>query len=203
MLDTELPPTVESPAAPTEPGSSGDELLLMMGDEPVARTGAGTNVGAGDAFMGNHKTTKLNPQPGAVLVPGGAYSTPMTGQTPSAPTTPQPSASPPPQQQFLVVVGFDRGFEHASGCFSQNSGPTCSSAAPDRIDGCITDYNAGYSAGDTQRRLRVMDAYRAGAADAMLGRVSNGAGLPDAVGTCRINIIQAYNSGFQGAPPPP
>lgn len=175
-------------AAPT------DGLGSLMGDEaPTMDAGRTTGAASDSCDPATQPLGMLCDDPPVAA----ASSAPPPAALPAAPTNPPP---PPPPLGFDA---FAKGFEHATSCISQNGGPTCAVAGPGQFQGCVDDYRRGYGEGDKNRKLRIMNAYTNGGADRMLGRPSNGSSQPDAEGPCRIDIIQAYNSGYQGAPPPP
>jgi len=131
------------------------------------------------------------PTASAAAAPRGGLATHLLGDDPVA-TLPRSATG---------VEGFTRGFEHGAGCFSQNAGATCSAAAVEQFDACLADYRSGYEKGEQQKLQRLVDAYERGVVDRQAGRRADGGALGDAVGTCRIDVIQSYQRGFAGSPP--
>jgi hypothetical protein len=130
---------------------------------------------------------------------------PLSAAAPPA-AVPVAAFAPPSATALPAPLPFDafaKGYEHATSCISQNGGVVCATVGPGQFEGCVAEYRNGYGEGDKGRKLRIMKAYNTGGADKLLGRPSNGFNLPDAEGPCRVDIIQAYNSGYQGVPPPP
>lgn len=199
MLDVEQTQT-------TAPGFAGNELGLMLGDAPIPRATAS----GGDAIMANRvpHPPPRNP-PRAVIkapeaaTPGQALFDQLLQDPPAAAPAAQvvvaPAAVAPPA---AAIDSFTTGFEHGSGCFSQSAGATCSAAALEQVDGCIASYRAGFEAGERGKKTEIGNAYRAGQRDRAAGERNNGAAQPGATGTCRIEWIDAYSAGYNGAPPP-
>lgn len=100
------------------------------------------------------------------------------------------------------IDSFTRGFDHGSGCFSQSAGVACSAATADQMQACVADYRAGFDVGSRAARVELDRAYRAGIQARAAGAMNNGASQADATGPCRISWIEAYNSGYAGAPRP-
>ncbi len=100
-----------------------------------------------------------------------------------------------PEEEPARSNDYKKGFEHASGCFSQNSGPSCSgkSAADQQI--CIEAYRAGYDAGDRLRKMAMEEAYQAGLSAGAKGERQNGGADARADGPCRMEWIQSYDRG--------
>lgn len=91
---------------------------------------------------------------------------------------------------------YAKGFEHASQCYSQNSGPACVGVTADQMQGCVSDYRGGYDAG-TKQRTQVMDeAFQAGRGAGSSGGIANAASDARATGSCRTEWINTYNRGF-------
>ena len=97
---------------------------------------------------------------------------------------------------------FTKGFEHASQCFSQNSGSACAGVAAGQQQTCVADYRGGYDSGSIQRKLVLQEAYQAGQGAAARGKLANGASDPRALGPCRTDWIMAYNNGYGVKAPP-
>lgn len=96
-------------------------------------------------------------------------------------------------------TGFTKGFEAASQCFSQNSGPACTDVAADQGLRCIEDYRAGYSAGEIEQKLVLAEAFRLGEYAGKTAQPANGFSDPRANGPCRVQWLETYNQGyFQG-----
>ena len=91
---------------------------------------------------------------------------------------------------------FNRGFTHASQCISQNAGPTCYGQTGAAYQACLDDYRAGYEVGHKKMTLKINQAIARGRSDAEQGRKNNGFSDPDAVGGCRIELDEAYTSGW-------
>jgi hypothetical protein len=88
---------------------------------------------------------------------------------------------------------YSRGFEHASGCFSENAGPSCVGATGGQQQACLVAYRAGYDAGSVQRDLVLREARQAGRDAGARGELANAASDPRALGPCRVTWIEAYN----------
>lgn len=153
-----------------------DEMLGLDGDAPTAVTDDG-----GLELMDSDGEVARAPVGAAAM------------------TTPTPRAGPAPAIS-APSIAFTRGFEHGAGCFSASAGATCSGAAPDQVAACLDDYGRGYGKGAKQKDQRLADAYRRGAEDRAAGRRAAGTAVPDASGTCRIEVIQSYQRGFFGGP---
>jgi hypothetical protein len=96
-------------------------------------------------------------------------------------------------------VGYTKGFEDASQCFSQNSGARCAGMDANQQQTCLSDYRLGYAAGDKQRVLVMNEAFASGEYAGKTGELANGASDPRADGPCRLQWIETYNRGhFQG-----
>lgn len=152
MLGTEGPTPTAAPTPPTAAGGGG-ELQLIMGDEPIARTGASPVIAAG------------------------------TGASP--PTDP-------------TLSGYSRGYADASGCFSQNSGPSCSALPAEQFDACISGYRSGYEVGTRVRKFNLNEAYAQGKKQKDSNRPNDSVSQPG--GSCHIERVKAYNSGYAGWP---
>lgn len=100
-------------------------------------------------------------------------------------------------------ASYTKGFEHASQCFSQNSGSACAGVTAEQQQTCVADYRGGYDSGSIQKKLVLQEAYQAGHSAAARGELANGASDPRAVGPCRNDWIVAYNNGHFGAKSPP
>ncbi len=110
----------------------------------------------------------------------------------SAPAPTPPAPPPPPPKPFEMSQAFTQGFEHASGCISQNSGAACAgSASPS----CQADYKAGYDAGKKKYNLNMQEAFQEGKHAGAKGEKANGGASKNADGPCRIDWIQQYNRG--------
>jgi hypothetical protein len=91
---------------------------------------------------------------------------------------------------------FNKGYEHASECFSQNSMGACGAVSAEQTDACLADYRNGYRMGDRKRRLSLDQAYHAGKQAGAQGELDDGASDARAVGPCRVSWIEAYNRGY-------
>lgn len=196
MLDVEATP-------PGTEGFAGNSLGLMLGDAPIPR--AATNPGNGPSIMpGRAPARPLRNQPPAVIkrpavaAPGQDLAEQLMQDPVPTAAAPAPVVVAPAQ----AIDSYAKGFEHGSGCYSQNSGPTCSGAAPQLFDTCIADYRAGYQVGERAMKTEIDNAYRAGQRARAAGELNNGAAQSGAVGTCRIEWIKAYSNGHAGAPHP-
>lgn len=91
---------------------------------------------------------------------------------------------------------FYLGFEDASQCFSQNSGPRCDKArAPAaEFDQCLANYRQGYTAGEKVRKEMLDRAFQWGGRDGLAGIYAiNDA---KAEGPCRYDYVVSYNRGY-------
>jgi hypothetical protein len=94
---------------------------------------------------------------------------------------------------------YSRGFADASQCYSQNAVPYCTGVPRDQGELCLSDYRAGYTGGDEQRKQLMADAFQAGRRAGEIGGPANGASDPRAEGACRVQWIETYNRGhFEG-----
>lgn len=91
---------------------------------------------------------------------------------------------------------YTKGFEHASQCYSQNSGPACAGVTAGQQQACVADYRGGYDAGSVQRTLVMSEALQAGRGAGTSGGLVNGASDARATGPCRTEWIATYNRGF-------
>lgn len=190
MLDVE-------PAPPGAEGFAGNALGLMLGDAPIPR--AATNAASGSSFMPDRAPARaLRNQPPAVIKQP-SVAAPGPDLADQLMQDPAPAAAAPAAP---AIDSYAKGFEHGSGCYSQNAGPTCSGAAPAQFDACIADYRAGYQVGERAMKTEIDAAYRAGQRARAAGELNNGAAQAGAVGTCRIEWIKAYGNGHAGAPHP-
>lgn len=96
-------------------------------------------------------------------------------------------------------ASYTKGFEHASQCFSQNSGSACAGVTADQQQTCVADYRGGYDSGSIQKKLVLQEAYQAGQGAAARGELANAASDKRAQGPCRTDWIMAYNNGHFGA----
>lgn len=191
------------PAPSDSPGFAGNELGLMLGDAPIPRTSVGT-VGTQSVMPNRAPGHALRNDPPAVVK---QPEPPAPGQNliDQLMQDPPPTAVPPATKVALQtpkIDSFTRGFEHGSGCYSQNAGPTCSAAALEQVETCIADYRAGFQMGEKAMKTEMGNAYRAGQEARAAGERNTGAAQPGAVGTCRIEWVKAYNSGYAGGSPP-
>jgi len=96
-------------------------------------------------------------------------------------------------------AAYTKGFNDASGCYSQNAGPYCIGASAKQQQACLADYRTGFASGDKQQKLALDEAYKAGQHAGASGELVNGASDPRAQGSCRLPWIEAYNRGhFRG-----
>ena len=94
---------------------------------------------------------------------------------------------------------YSRGFADASQCYSQNAGPYCTGVSRDQWESCLSDYRAGFTGGDKQRKQLMADAFQTGRHAGEIGEPANGASDPRAEGACRVQWIETYNRGhFEG-----
>lgn len=94
---------------------------------------------------------------------------------------------------------YTKGFNDASGCYSQNAGPYCMGASADQQQACVADYRAGFELGDKRREMVMQEAYQAGQRAGASGGLANGASDSRAEGACRTQWVEIYNRGyFQG-----
>lgn len=113
-----------------------------------------------------------------------------------SPSAIAPSSAPPVGKKSS---SYTKGFEHASQCFSQNSGSACAGVTAEQQQACVADYRGGYESGSIRIKLVLQEAYQAGHSAAARGELANGAADPRAVGPCRNDWIVAYNNGHFGA----
>ncbi len=133
---------------------------------------------------------KMDSDSGLPLKTGGA-------SVSAAPPTPD-MLKPDAEKPIPRSDAYTRGFNDASGCYSQNT-TYCAGVRADQQQTCPAEYRAGYYAGDKQRKIVMDEAYRAGQHAGANGELANGASDARADGTCRTEWIQAYNKGhFQG-----
>lgn len=118
--------------------------------------------------------------------------------TDSASAVTRPAEAPPPAAKHSD--SFTKGFEHASQCFSQNSGSACAGVTADRQATCVADYRGGYDAGLIQQKLVLEESRQAGTDAAARGELANAGADPRALGPCRNDWILAYNRGYGPRP---
>lgn len=115
---------------------------------------------------------------------------------------PPPGAASPPGagvNQAGKSQHFTKGFEDADGCYPQNAFGYCAGAKPEEQSACADDYRAGFDVGDKRRVLVMDEARRAGERAGKAGERNNGFTDARAQGSCRLQWIETYNSGyFQG-----
>lgn len=91
---------------------------------------------------------------------------------------------------------FYLGFEDASQCFSQNSGPRCDKARAlaAEFELCLANYRLGYTAGEKVRKQLLEHAHQSGGRDGQ----SSVYAITDsrAEGACRYDYVVSYNRGF-------
>lgn len=204
-----LAPKARNPAQEAAQAAREAERLRLLEADSSRRADAllaemldtGEPAGEEPAFLADGQP-RLKPRAGdrAVLEPPSDQAAApslldemMLGPGPGTPKAGAPAAK---------SDAFSRGLAHGLGCFSQSAGPTCAGAAPGGTASCLDDYRRGYHEGDKAAKERLASAYRAGARDRAAGAGSNGASQADAAGECRIPAVQAYNSGYSGAPRP-
>ncbi len=121
----------------------------------------------------------------------------MTGdESASASAGPGSSKSAPDAASTKHSEAFNKGFEDASQCYSQNAGPRCAAVEADRQQACLSDYRAGYQVGDKQRQRILDEADRIGQLAGAGGKPAEAASDPRALGPCRTQWIEAYNRGY-------
>ncbi|MBI3777668.1 MAG: hypothetical protein HY274_01940 [Gammaproteobacteria bacterium] len=121
----------------------------------------------------------------------------MTGdESASASAGSGPSKNAPGAASIKHSEAFNKGFEDASQCYSQNAGPRCVGAAADQQQACLSDYRSGYQVGDKQRQQALDEADRVGQMAGSSGRPADAASDPRALGPCRTQWIEAYNRGY-------
>ena len=99
------------------------------------------------------------------------------------------------------VFGYNKGYDHASQCISQNS-TVCMGAPKEQQKTCIDDYRAGYAAGDKQRVLVMKEAFQVGvAAGRAVEDNRNGFNDARALGPCRLEWLDAYRRGHETGSP--
>lgn len=123
----------------------------------------------------------------------------MTGDDSISP----PTGTNPPNNAAAAPVkhsdAFNKGFQDASQCYSQNAGPYCSGLTGDQWQTCLSDYRSGYQVGDKQRQQSMDEAYRVGQSSGASGLLADATSDPRALGPCRTEWVEAYNRGyFQG-----
>lgn len=185
--------------------AGGGGLELMMGDEPVARSGDVS------AFMPDRTPrTVPNPQPPAVRINPGPYVVPATppadnplglmlGEAAPAPPPPPP----PPPDPAQDDRAFNKGYTDGSQCYSSSAGNHCAGAQGNIHAQCMTNYNSGYRNGEALKRILLQQAREAGVLDKAQGRRNGSFTHPMAQGPCRVQWIESYNEGYAGAPPAP
>jgi len=120
-------------------------------------------------------------------------------QTVSGPAANKQSTKKKPNSEKPKSGAYTKGFKDASGCYSQNAGPSCTDAGADQQQACVADYRAGFELGDKQRAMAMQEAYQAGQLAGARGGPANGAADPRAQGPCRTQWVEIYNRGhFQG-----
>lgn len=118
-------------------------------------------------------------------------------ESPSASVQPDPSKNAPGGAPPKHSDAFNRGFNDASQCYSQNAGSRCAGITGDQWQVCLSDYRSGYQVGDKQRQQSMHEAHRAGQSAGASGLLADAASDPRALGPCRTQWIEAYNRGYQ------
>lgn len=179
----------------SEPAASMDSsgLGLMSDDVPV------TGDGSHQAFM-----PATNNRP-AIRTHGNAV---RKEPQPVAPAAAKNEGAPPPnapqqqpQDSGAALSAFNKGFDQGIGCYSHSALAHCASERnPNTYQLCIGNYDAGYRQGEAQKGTLLNQAYQAGALDKQQGRRNGSFTHPSAQGSCRVQWIERYNSGYQGVP---
>ncbi len=122
----------------------------------------------------------------------------MTGdQAPNSSAGNPAGGNPPPgNNPSKHSDAYNKGYDDASQCYSQNAGPRCAAVAADQQLACITDYRAGYELGDKRRLFVLQEAYQSGQIAGAKGEADNGRSDPRAAGSCRQNWIITYSRGY-------
>lgn len=195
-----------APLTPAATAAGGNDLGLMLDDEPVARSGNDFS------FMPNRNAARVpNPEPPAVRVNPGPYTPPQSGQglglmlgdDPVPLQQKQPD--PPPQDQPDPTrddAAFNKGFVDGSQCYSASAGNFCSVAQGNIHTVCISSYEAGYRQGEGIKGVLLEQARQAGQLDVQQGRRNGSFTHPSAQGPCRTQWIESYNGGFNNVPAP-
>lgn len=133
-----------------------------------------------------------SPESSLQLMTGGDALAPMTDSVNrTAPKTPTSGKT-----KVKHSDAFNKGYSHASQCISQNTITACYGQKGAAYQACLDDYRAGYEVGQKEMALKVNKAIALGRSDAEQGRKHNGFSDPDAVGGCRIELDEAYTSGY-------
>lgn len=106
-----------------------------------------------------------------------------------APAAPAKDAKPRSQE-------FQKGYDAASRCGSQNAGPACAGVSAAQTEKCVSDYRAGYDVGAKELKAALDRAARKGAEAAGGGRPNGAASEPEADGDCRTQWVEAYNRAY-------
>jgi hypothetical protein len=173
------------------------ESAYRLGEE-MLDTGD-SSAGGNESFMADGRP-RLQPRngPRAVLKQPQAKPTSLLEEMmPDPEPVARRTAAPSPR-----IEAFTLGFNHASGCFSQNAGASCAGAQANEAALCHDEYRAGYQRGDTATKELLTRAFQNGRGDRAAGRPATGGSQPDATGNCRREIIRAYDLGHSGGPPP-
>lgn len=126
----------------------------------------------------------------------------MTGdESASASAGSDPSKNAPGAAPTKHSEAFNKGFEDASQCYSQNSGARCAGVTADQQQACLSDYRSGYQVGDKQRQQALDEADRVGQTTGASGRPNDAFSDPRALGPCRREWIEAYNRGYLKSKP--
>lgn len=184
-------PFSSSTPAPAE--SSG--LGLMSDDAPVA-------VDNNRGFMpAANKRPAIRTHGNAVLKqPEPVDSLASQVMSDAQPAT-APAAPAKPQNSGAALSAFNKGFDQGIGCYSHSAFAHCASEQdPATYQLCIGNYDAGYRNGEAQKQTLLAQAHQAGALDKQQGRGNNSFAHPSAQGSCRVQWIERYNSGYQGVP---
>lgn len=93
-----------------------------------------------------------------------------------------------------------RGIQDASQCRPQNGSHYCSGLRTEAGVRCTANYDNGYRVGERIKENNLRDAHLAGEQARQSGGTLLGFWHPKAVGPCRVRWLEAFNSGYGGAP---
>ena len=123
----------------------------------------------------------------------------MTGDQALAPMTTSTNQNPSEdvaKDKVQHTDAFNKGYHDGSQCFSQNAGPYCSGLTGATWQSCLDDYRSGYEVGTNEMNMKVNEATQLGLNDKESGKPNNGFNDPNSVGDCRVQLNDAYDSGY-------
>jgi hypothetical protein len=147
----------------------------------------------GEAPSGGDSTGDLHlmgvtPEPNLQLMTGDQALAPM------ATSTSQPASNIAAKVKRKYPDAFNKGYQAASQCFSQNIGTACFNVVD---PACAADYRAGFAVGTNEQKMKIDEAKKLGQLDAEDGKPDNSFNVTkDSYGDCMTDLNHAYENGY-------